>query len=227
MTASIAPDPPGSAPQAMSEQHTSLVVDNIQERAVWRFWMLVLFFVTLACLVLVPLFIHQIIQYGQVRTPGLPHQAQSPRGAIVDRNGELLAADRYFYQVTTTPKHFADSEERLKVADQLEELASIPAAKTYDLLSSYPLSLYIELAPVVSLEAGQRILDKQAELEETDGAAPLLHVNLTPAPKRYYPENQLGAHIVGVMARLNDSAWLEGYYGLEGYYDNFLRAARR
>ena len=42
------------------------------------------------------------------------------RGTIVDRHGAVLAADRYFYQVTTTPTHFTNDEERMAVAKQLE-----------------------------------------------------------------------------------------------------------
>ena len=89
------PEPTRSAaPQAMSEQHTVLLA-SIQKRDMWRFWMLVLVFGLLTFLVLIPLFVHQIIQYGQVRPPGQPHQGESPRGHIVDRNGALLAADRF------------------------------------------------------------------------------------------------------------------------------------
>jgi len=207
----------------MSEQHTSVVIDNIQKRELWRFWMLVFFFAALGILVLAPLFIHQVLQAGQALSPGLAHRGLSPRGAFVDRNGEILAADRYFYQVTTTPTHFVDDEERRTVATQLQELADLPFAQTYDLLVTYQYSLFVELAPVISLEAGQRIVDAQAKLEKEVGAGPLLHVDLTPAPKRYYPENTLAAHVVGMMVRLDDDPWPEGFYGLEGYYNNFLR----
>ena len=47
---------------------------------------------------------------------------------IVDRNGALLAGDRYFYQVTATPHHLADDADRIEVADLLEQLAGIPSA---------------------------------------------------------------------------------------------------
>jgi cell division protein FtsI/penicillin-binding protein 2 len=59
----------------------------------------------------------------------IAHQGESPRGSIVDRNGVLLAADRYFYEVSTTPNYFDDDEQRQQVADLLQELATSLARK--------------------------------------------------------------------------------------------------
>ena len=222
MTFSMAPEPVDIAPQAMSEQHT-LPVETIQKRETWRFWMLIFFLCALAIMVAVPLFVHQVLQFGEARASGLPHQGQSPRGMIVDSKGRPLAADRYFYQVTATPSHFAGDEQRMEVARQLELMAGIPMAQTFERLSTYKDSLYVELAPAIDLELGQKILDEQAKLAKEPGIFPLQQVNLTPTAKRYYPEHQLGAHLVGMLAQAGDSAWLEGYYGLEGYFDNYLR----
>lgn len=222
MTASLAPDPPPIAPQAISEQHT-MVVETIQKRELWRFWMIVFFFGALSLMVIGPLIVHQVFQFGAAPAAGVAHQGQSPRGVIVDRNGALLAADRYFYQVTATPKNIKDDAQRLEVAQQLEQLAELPIAKTVKLLTEYQDALYVELAPAISLEQGQRVLDEQERLAKKVGLFPLLEVNLTPTPKRYYPEGELGAHLIGMLALSDESAWYEGYYGLEGYYNNFLR----
>ena len=68
------------------------------------------------------------------------------------------------------------------------------------------------------------IYAEQARLQDEAGLDPLLHINLTATPQRYYPENTLACHLVGMLALENEnSSWLTGYYGLEGYYDNFLR----
>ena len=222
MTASVAPDVSDGAPQAVNEPH-SAPSETVQKREIWRFWILVFFFSLLAIMVLVPLFVHQVLQFGQALPSGSPHQGQPMRGTIVDRHGAVLAADRYFYQVTTTPSHFADDEERMAVAKQLEALAGMPTAKTFDLLTRYADKLYVELAPKISLEAGERIHAEQVKLTSDRGLDPLLQINLTATPKRYYPEETLAAHIVGMLALERDGSWLTGYYGLEGYYDNFLR----
>lgn len=223
MTASTAPDVSNDAPQAISEPHT-VPTETIQRRELWRFWILVFFFGLLATLVVIPLLVHQVLQAGQALPAGLPHQGQSMRGAIVDRHGALLAADRYFYQVTTTPSHFNSNDERMAVARQLETLAAIPAAETFDLLTKNAQSLYVELASAISLEAGDRIQAEQARLAQESGLDPLLQINLTATPQRYYPEGTLACHLVGMLALEDEnSSWLTGYYGLEGYYDNFLR----
>jgi len=164
MTVSTAPEAGNGAPQALSEPHIlgsatipATTDAAIQKREIWRFWILVFFFGLLAAIVVASLLVHQVLQAGQALPVGEPHQGQSMRGSIVDRHGALLAADRYFYQVTTTPTHFTDDDERMAVAKQLETLAGIPAAKTFDLLSRYADRLYVELAPAISLEAGDRI----------------------------------------------------------------------
>ena len=222
MTASVAPDVSDGAPQAINEPHSART-DTVQKREIWRFWILVFFFGFLTIMVLVPLFVHQVLQFGQELPAGMPHQGQPMRGTIVDRHGAVLAADRYFYQVTTTPTHFTNDKDRMAVAQKLEELAGVPSAKTFDLLTKYADQLYVELAPKISLEAGERIHAEQQKLAVDHGLDPLLQINLTATPERYYPEKTLASQIVGMLALERDGSWLTGYYGLEGYYDNFLR----
>ena len=224
MTAAF-PDSGGEQPPALGEP-TAPPTESIQKRELWRFWTLVFILGVLTTAVLVPLLMHQVLRLGVVEAAGLPHLGQSPRGSVVDRFGALLAADRYSYEVSTTPAHFHDDEMRSQVAQRLEELAGIPEAETMRLLrenyeSKY--SQYVRLAPAISLEAGQKILDEQATLVKTDGLAPLLDVQITPTSQRYYPERTLAAHVLGLLARPEKSAWLKGFYGIESYYDLFLR----
>ena len=200
MTASVAPDVSDGAPQAINEPHSART-DTVQKREIWRFWILVFFFGFLTIMVLVPLFVHQVLQFGQELPAGMPHQGQPMRGTIVDRHGAVLAADRYFYQVTTTPTHFTNDEDRMAVAKKLEELAGVPSAKTFDLLTQYADQLYVELAPKISLEAGERIHAEQQKLAVDHGLDPLLQINLTATPERYYPEKTLASQIVGMLAR--------------------------
>ncbi|MBW7885914.1 MAG: hypothetical protein H3C34_25445, partial [Caldilineaceae bacterium] len=211
-----------AAPQVPSEQSTG-VPYPIQKRELWRFWMLVFGFSILALVVLASLLVHQVLQMGQDIRAGTPHQAASPRGVILDRNGAVLAADRYFYEVSATPENFNNDADRMAVAEQLQALVGLPAQKTFDLLRTYAEAKYVRLAPAISLEAGQRILDEQAKLAEEAGAHPLFHVFLTPAPERYYPEQTLAAHLLGILALVGDTPWQAGVYGVEGYYDRFLR----
>jgi len=221
MAASLAPDPQRSG--APHDDNSLTTGDTVQKPDVWRFWLLVFGFAVLAISVIVPLFVHQLFQFGEAPRPGVGHQGQSPRGVIVDRDGALLAGDYYFYQVTATPKNIKTDAERMELAQQLELLAGIPAAKSYDLLMEYAPYSYVELAAAVPLEAAQRIMAEQARLENEPGLFAISSVNLFPAPKRYYPEARLASHIVGMVAVPENSAWIAGFYGLEGYYDNYLR----
>ncbi|MBP8293784.1 MAG: penicillin-binding protein 2 [Caldilineaceae bacterium] len=221
MTASIAPDPQRSGSPIGDDTLTTSEI--IQKPDTWRFWLLVFTFVVLAFSVIIPLILHQALQFGQAPQPGVGHQGQSPRGVIVDRDGALLAGDYYFYQVTTTPKNITSDAERQELAQQLELLAGIPYAKTLDLLTRFATFSYIELAKAIPMEAAQRIMAEQERVSKEKGMFPISSVSLFPAPKRYYPEARLASHIVGMVAVPDKSAWIAGFYGLEGYYDNYLR----
>ncbi len=221
MTASTAPDPQRSGSPINDDTLTTNEI--FQKPDTWRFWLLVSTFVVLAISVVIPLVLNQALQFGQAPQPGVGHAGQSPRGVIVDRDGALLAADYYFYQVTTTPKNITTDDERQELAQQLELLAGIPYAKTLDLLTRFDTYSYVELAKAIPLEAAQRIMAEQERVTKQKGLFPISAVNLFPAPKRYYPEARLASHIVGMVAVPDKSAWIAGFYGLEGYYDNYLR----
>ena len=222
MTAAVPDASRSAAPQAMSEQ-SMVTVETIQKRELWRFWMLVFGFGVLTAAVMLALVVHQLLQFGEARPAGAAHQTASPRGSIVDRNGVLLAADRYFYEVSATATYFKNDEQRREVANLLETLAGIPAAQTFDLLRTYPDHLYLRLAPAISLEAGHRILAERERLGELPGIHPLFYITLMSTPQRYYPEQEIGAHLLGIMAMLEGATWLRGVYGVEGFYESYLR----
>lgn len=222
MTAAVPKVATPAAPQAMSEQQT-ITIESIQKRELWRFWILVFVFGVLASAVAFAMFIHQVLQIGEGRPPGQPHQAESPRGSIVDRNGALLVADRYFYEVSINPTHLKTDQERQQLASSLEQLAGISAAQTLELLRTYTYPKFLRLASAIDLRAGRRILEERARLSEEGETHPLLLVTLTPTPQRYYPERNLAAHVVGIVAMLDGAKWLRGVYGVEGYYESFLR----
>ncbi len=222
MTAAVPKVASPAAPQAMSEQQT-ISIESIQKRQLWRFWILVFVFGLLAGVVALAMFVHQVLQIGEGRPPGMPHQGESPRGSVVDRNGALLVADRYFYEVSINPRHLTTDEDRQQLAAALEQLAGMPASQTLELLRTFTTGFFLRLASAIDLEAGHRILDERARLLEEGENHPLLYLTLTPAPQRYYPERSLAAHVVGILAMLEDATWRRGVYGVEGYYDSFLR----
>lgn len=211
-----------AASQALSEPQT-LPTEGGQKRELWRFWFLISFFAALIAMIASALLTHQALRLGYTRPAGLPHQGESPRGSVVDRNGALLVADRYFYEISVNPTHLKTDADRRALADALEKMADVPAAQTLELLRQYADRYFLRLAPAVELEIGHRILAEQQRLAQEGGAHPLLHLNLTPAPQRYYPEGPLAAHVVGFTALVGDAVWRRGVAGVEGYYESFLR----
>ncbi len=204
--------PPQNNPQANPANVT-------QERQQWRFWIVAFGFGVLALIILLRLTSQQLFQWGQTVPVGQGHQGSAARGSIVDRNGMLLAADHFYYQVAATAREIKTDEDRREVAAQLESLIGLPANRTLSLLTTYADSYFVELAKTVALEQGEKILALQASLAQERDLFPLQYVYITPAPQRYYPQEQLASHLIGFVNRER-----QGFYGLESYYDTWLVA---
>jgi cell division protein FtsI/penicillin-binding protein 2 len=172
-----------------------------------------------AGLLILRLAIYQIVQWGDQLPIGQPHTGADARGVIVDRNGTLLAADRFFYEVAITPNILHSDEERREVANQLEELAGMPANRTLAMLQEYQDSSFLRLAETVPLAAAEAIEARQEEIAKTLDRFPLQYVFITPVPLRYYPQNELASHILGFV-----NAERSPFYGVESYYDRYLLA---
>lgn len=187
----------------------------------WRIWLLVAGLGLLASLVVVRLLHHQVIGWLDRTTPAALAASTMPRGVIVDRRGELLAADRFFYNVVADPSVIRTEAARQMVAGQLQTLIGLPAAQTSAQLYEAAGRRYVELAKQVSLEAGDRLRAFLAHDAE-ENVVPLLQgVAVLPAPQRYYPQGALAGHLLGFV-RVDG----EGTYGIEEYYDTFLDPRR-
>jgi len=172
-----------------------------------------------AGLLILRLSIYQIVQWGEQLPVGRPHTGADARGVIVDRNGTLLAADRFFYEVAITPNLLLSDEERRGVANQLEELAGMPANRTLALLQEYQDSSFLRLAETVPLAAAEAIESRQEEIAKSLDRFPLQYVFITPVPLRYYPQHELASHVLGFV-----NAERSPFYGVESYYSRFLLA---
>ncbi|MBX7232970.1 MAG: penicillin-binding protein 2 [Caldilineales bacterium] len=129
---------------------------------------------------------------------------EQPRGTIVDRLGHPLALDSYYYQVAATPNIIKDA--RLYAATVAPWVGMDPLALEH-MLAENADAAYLPLG-LVGPAVGEEIM-----------AMDVFTVTAQPLPKRYYPEGRMAAHVLGFVA--GDR---RGYYGLEGYYDTFLRA---
>jgi penicillin-binding protein 2 len=155
-----------------------------------------------------------------------------PRGLIVDRNGEVLAQNRVVYQVALQYRQFENATRDFVVnwartrLETLPELVKNALPMTDDELYSH----YKERRWLPLYVTGQ-LDEKQAHLIEKKLTSGLV---LQPIYSRYYPHDDLAAHIIGYSGSVgklptgpinaNEPLWeeSEGRAGLEKLFNNQL-----
>lgn len=138
------------------------------------------------------------------------------RGLIYDRNGNLLAANSFEYQVGINPNFVYD---RQSVAAELAPLVGMKESELFHALEPDENGLYLPwvlLASRVDFETGQKIMAL-----DIDG------IDLAAIPTRLYPQGALTAQLVGFYAGADDTKDGRGYSGVEGFYEDLLAGQRR
>ncbi|WP_303813845.1 penicillin-binding protein 2 [Acidaminococcus timonensis] len=148
----------------------------------------------------------------------------APRGIIYDCNGEELANNKPGVMVSLVRQTGAYKEETL---ERLSQLLNIPVADIKETIrlsggSSEPIRLVRNASP--------EVVDKVEEnLRYLPG------VMLEVQPVRNYPNKQLAVHALGYVGEISDyeieqGAYIDlkagdiiGKFGLENYYDSYLR----
>lgn len=148
----------------------------------------------------------------------------APRGIIYDCNGEELANNKPGVMVSLVRQTGAYKEETL---ERLSQLLNIPVAEIKETIrlsggSSEPIRLVRNASP--------EVVDKVEEnLRYLPG------VMLEVQPVRNYPNKQLAVHVLGYVGEISDYEIEQGAYsdlkagdiigkfGLENYYDSYLR----
>lgn len=129
------------------------------------------------------------------------------RGRIYSDDGSPLVINQKAYGVVLEPKKFTN---KLLTAETVARDLTIPVATISALLSNenavwVPIAHKVNEDKVTSLKSkklpGIQYLDEQ---------------------KRYYPEASMAAHLLGFVGK-NSKGEDQGYFGLEGYYDQQLR----
>jgi cell division protein FtsI/penicillin-binding protein 2 len=198
-----------------SASPTAGALHSSQQR--WRIWPVVGVFAVLMLIVVVRLVHHQVIGWLGHTARVVRAESGLPRGVIVDRSGQILAADRFFYRVVADPGAIRSDSERQAIAQTLEQLIGLPAAETNLKLYQAAGSRYVELAKRVSLDAGAQVRAFKQQNAETQTLPVFQSVDIVPAPERYYPQSTLASHLLGFVR-----AERIGSYGLEEYYDAYL-----
>ncbi|MEM7031070.1 MAG: penicillin-binding protein 2 [Chloroflexota bacterium] len=126
------------------------------------------------------------------------------RGNIYDRNQHLLAGNTIQYEVAVSPQIINDREH---TADRLYRLLNIPRQDLLEILSDE--GVWVPLTRNVPREIGETLI-------EWDITGLILNAQ----SKRAYPETLLASHLIGFVNDNNN-----GFYGIEGYYDSWLRGS--
>ncbi|MFN8443621.1 MAG: penicillin-binding protein 2 [Caldilineaceae bacterium] len=201
------------------DRATPAIADDFQTRQRWRFWLLAFGLFLLVIVVMARLVSVQLFTSAQQTNRFDVALKAQPRGTIVDRHGELLAADRFYYQLTASPDLIETDDDRMLVAQQLNALVGTPIDSVFTVLKSDEQKKWTSLADKISLDQGEALLNFQKDVAQRDDSAAILYVALEPIPVRYYPQDSLANYIVGLV-NLNR----ESLNGVERYYDRFLRA---
>jgi cell division protein FtsI/penicillin-binding protein 2 len=141
-------------------------------------------------------------EFKEMLTKVVPVTDQPERGVIYDRNGAILAVDRWDYRVAVSPGILSDTE---GLANTLAPILQIPRSQLlYDMESP---QLYVVLAPRVTSDVAEAIRASDFADE----------VQLDPLPRRFYPQDNLMCHVLGFVNFDN-----VGSAGVEGKYQDIL-----
>ncbi|MCB0193422.1 MAG: penicillin-binding protein 2 [Anaerolineae bacterium] len=126
------------------------------------------------------------------------------RGEIRDATGHMLATDLIEYDISASPKIITDPA---ATADRLAPVLDMPRNEILQLLTAD--KPWVPLKNKVPQSVGETILgwDVVGLLAESRSV-------------RVYPEGRMGAHMLGFV---NNNG--NGFYGVEGYYDNMLNGS--
>lgn len=150
------------------------------------------------------------------------------RGEILDRNNKPLAINKLGFKLQVAP-HISSKEGDLDkelniIISMLPFLNKDELKKNYLKKDSYYYHHFINVVDFISYEDAIPVYSKM-NLNE--------NIKLLPAPKRYYPNKKLAAHVIGYVAKANKEdvednlvAKLTGFIGKSGvekYYNEFLQ----
>lgn len=128
------------------------------------------------------------------------------RGAILDRNGGVLAASVETWDLYLNTRAWPSGARRTEVITRVAELTRIPAAQIEAALAASA-GIEVRIATDVPYETGLALID-----------ADLPGVVLLPDAARVHPEGDLAASVLGFIGMENT-----GLAGTEAYYNEVLQ----
>ncbi len=181
-----------------------------------------IFFVIMALVIIVKLFILQVVQADYYHTFALSSheiykQIHPSRGAIYFQDGRTkkeypAAINRQYFLIYAVPKEIKP-EAIASTTDKIMQILALPKTDrdTISKKLSRPDDLYEPIAKKIDDETANKLKTEK-----------LTGLYFTPQEYRYYPEENIGASIFG-FCRLDDKGTQQiGNYGIEGYWDDTL-----
>ena len=152
------------------------------------------------------------------------------RGEIVDRNNKPIAINKLGFKIQLRPhlrlkKSINKFNEEIdNIIELLPNLKKEKLIKNYIKKDSYYYHNYIDIVHFISYED---IMPVYSVLSLRK------NINIIPAPKRYYPYGEIGAHAIGYVSRANkkdvkkdkllELIGYTGKSGIEKYYNTYLQ----
>lgn len=151
------------------------------------------------------------------------------RGEIVDRNNKPIAINKLGFKIMLKP-HMLSKSKINEFNDEINYLTQLipnldaeTLIKNYKKKDSYYNNNYIDIVDFISYKD---IMPVYSILNLRE------NLNIVPSPKRYYPYDEIAAHIIGYVSRANrkdieNDNLLEligytGKIGIEKYYNKYL-----
>ncbi|MCY9760989.1 penicillin-binding transpeptidase domain-containing protein [Paenibacillus alvei] len=169
----------------------------------------------------------QVINYDfymehNVKTWARSEVLLAKRGTIYDRNHKPLALEASAYNLVVFPQEIEKLKQQVLVADGLHQLIGKPVPELNDLISrtkQRQVEVRTEgwLMDYSKLDEFRNLFGK--ELDYGDWLHfPDYGIGLLKSSKRYYPYNQLAAHVLGYINKEGQAV-----SGIEGKFDNQLQ----
>ncbi|MEW9106133.1 penicillin-binding transpeptidase domain-containing protein, partial [Paenibacillus sp.] len=169
----------------------------------------------------------QVINYDfymehNVKTWARSEVLLAKRGTIYDRNHKPLALEASAYNLVVFPQEIEKLKQQVRLADGLHQLIGKPVPELNDLISrtkQRQVEVRTEgwLMDYSKLDEFRNLFGK--ELDYGDWLHfPDYGIGLLKSSKRYYPYNQLAAHVLGYINKEGQAV-----SGIEGKFDNQLQ----
>ncbi len=161
---------------------------------------------------------HQIVDGSELSRKALEQQTSdntvsAKRGKIYDRNYKVMASNVTVETISITPENIRKSLDKnnMSYTRAAEDIAAIVSADSEDVLEK------------INKKSGFEYIKKKVDKETADELRRYIEANhisgisFVEDVKRYYPYNNLAAHIIGFVGDDN-----QGLEGIESIYDDKL-----